>query len=114
MGLRRGVVLRAAVLAAVLGFAAAGFISSRSHSVTALPIWFWVRGLIYTKATAVSPWTQMTRCWSAGTTPPAGACCRPRKVSLRCHLSPRSVPGRPFDLRASARERLIPPLQIAP
>jgi len=35
MGLRRGVVLRAAVLAAVLGFAAAGFISSRSHSVTA-------------------------------------------------------------------------------
>jgi hypothetical protein len=32
MGLRGGVALRAAVLAAVLGFAAAGFISSQSHS----------------------------------------------------------------------------------
>jgi len=44
MGPRRGITLRAAVLAAVLGFAAAGFISSRSHSVTAPPIWFCVLG----------------------------------------------------------------------
>jgi hypothetical protein len=47
MGLLRGVALRVAVLAAAVGFAAAGFISSRSHSVTASPIWFQVLRLIH-------------------------------------------------------------------